>query len=430
MSKRTPNGRSSIYHSDTDGRWHGWVTMGVKPDGKPDRRHRTAKDEAGVTRKVQELERQRDEGSSNKPGGRLRMAAWVEKYLTEIGPLTLAPSSVYTYESLARNWVVPHLGEHWLDQLEPEYLDALYSRMFAKGLSTAYVSAVHWFIAHLLKVAMKRRKIKHSVADLVELPKLVQREIHPYDQAESRAILTEAHSRRNGARWSVALSVGTRQGETLGLRWDYINLETGETSVSWQISVLRWQHGCEDPHACGKRLHKVTACPKDCAKHKRCPKPCTSTCTRHAASCPDRHGGGPVFRVPKGQKRRTVFLPPEQLVVLKAHKAAQARERLAAGAAWQDHGLVFCGPDGRPIHMRDDRLEWKSILQAAGIRDGRVHDCRHTAGTLLIGHGTHIRVVQEMFGHSTLRHTQRYLHVGSDAAREAAGRMGATLFGS
>jgi integrase len=57
MNKKTrkPNGRSSIYLG-SDGYWHGRVTVGVRDDGKPDRRHVTAKSEALVTRKVRELE--------------------------------------------------------------------------------------------------------------------------------------------------------------------------------------------------------------------------------------------------------------------------------------------------------------------------------------------------------------------------------------
>jgi hypothetical protein len=39
MSPRKPNKRSSI-HQGKDGRWHGWVTMGVMSDGSPDRGHR------------------------------------------------------------------------------------------------------------------------------------------------------------------------------------------------------------------------------------------------------------------------------------------------------------------------------------------------------------------------------------------------------
>jgi integrase len=76
-STRTANGRSSIYEG-SDGYWHGRVTMGVRDDGKPDRRHVRGKDKAAVTAKVRKLERQRDEGIITKPG-----RAWsVEKWLT------------------------------------------------------------------------------------------------------------------------------------------------------------------------------------------------------------------------------------------------------------------------------------------------------------------------------------------------------------
>ena len=44
MSPRKPNMESSIYLGN-DGWWHGRVTMGIKSDGTPDRRHRRAKTE-------------------------------------------------------------------------------------------------------------------------------------------------------------------------------------------------------------------------------------------------------------------------------------------------------------------------------------------------------------------------------------------------
>ena len=38
MSKRAASGESSIYRGN-DGRWHGYVPMGLKRDGERDRRH-------------------------------------------------------------------------------------------------------------------------------------------------------------------------------------------------------------------------------------------------------------------------------------------------------------------------------------------------------------------------------------------------------
>jgi integrase len=66
----------------------------------------------------------------------------------------------------------------------------------------------------------------------------------------------------------------------------------------------------------------------------------------------------------------------------------------------------------------------------AGVRDARVHDARHTAGTLLIEQGVHPRVVMEILGHSDLQLTQRYTHASTAMAAEAAERMNRALWGT
>src|SRR6266496_3918534 len=81
--RRTPNLRSSIYQG-SDGRWHGWVTMGLRDDGSPDRRHRTGRTEADVTEKVRRLEAQRDAGRVDKPGRAPTVAEWMATYLDTI----------------------------------------------------------------------------------------------------------------------------------------------------------------------------------------------------------------------------------------------------------------------------------------------------------------------------------------------------------
>ena len=64
---RRPNGASSVYKG-ADGDWHGRVTVGVKDNGKPDRRHVQSKSEAEVIRRVRELEKERDSGTVRKAG--------------------------------------------------------------------------------------------------------------------------------------------------------------------------------------------------------------------------------------------------------------------------------------------------------------------------------------------------------------------------
>lgn len=437
---RKPNGRSSIYFSERDGWWHGYVMMGVKDDGSPDRRHRRGKTETEVTRKVRELEAKRDAGKIDKPGRAPTVEQWFRTYLDDIVVRDLAPNTLNSYWSDARNWIIPHLGKHRLDRLQPEHLDKLYTKMLAAGKKPSHVLKVHRILSRGLEIAVRREKVGRNVAKLIDAPGVDESEIEPFTQDEARRILAAAEERRNGARWTVGLALGLRQGEAIGLRWKYVDLDGATVRVWWQLSRLKWRHGCDDVKACTEGKHR-RACPKNCPKAKRtagrphkCVSPddkrlCPKDCDRHASTCPSRTGGGLVFRKPKGKSKRTIPLPPELIPILKAHRTRQKAGRLKAGRLWEDHDLVFAQPNGRPIDPRDDWEDWKALLAAAGVRDARVHDGRHTAGTLLIEQGVHVRTVQEILGHSDIRLVQRYTHVASPMAEDGMQRMGRALWG-
>lgn len=83
--KRThaPAGMSSVYQ-DKDGKWHGRVTMGVRDDGKPDRRHVRGKNRTEVTQKVRKLERERDSGRTRKPGRAWTVEQWLMHWIENV----------------------------------------------------------------------------------------------------------------------------------------------------------------------------------------------------------------------------------------------------------------------------------------------------------------------------------------------------------
>ena len=83
---RQPNGASSIYLGN-DGRWHGRVTVGIKDDGKPDRRHVSRTTRAEVTKLVRELEKQRDGGTVRKPGQAWTVKMWLTHWIENIAPI-------------------------------------------------------------------------------------------------------------------------------------------------------------------------------------------------------------------------------------------------------------------------------------------------------------------------------------------------------
>jgi integrase len=142
-------------------------------------------------------------------------------------------------------------------------------------------------------------------------------------------------------------------------------------------------------------------------------------------------GKGLVMVPPKSRAgRRTIALPPPLRDALRAHRAVQLGERLAAGSVWEDHDLVFCQENGRPIEPRSDHRAWRALLADAGVPQARLHDARHTAATLLLQQGVKARVAMDILGHSQISLTLgTYSHVAPELAEDAARRMGEALWG-
>jgi integrase len=97
---------------------------------------------------------------------------------------------------------------------------------------------------------------------------------------------------------------------------------------------------------------------------------------------------------------RTVMLDASNVALLKAWRAVQAQERLAAGASWVDSGRIFTRPDGSPL--RPDRVSERfgELVRMAGLPPIRFHDLRHCAATLMLKAGQDMKVVSATLGHS------------------------------
>lgn len=432
-NRRGPNSRSSIYFSEKDGRWHGWVTMGVKSDGSPDRRHRTGKTKAEVTEKVRKLRNERDTGKNRKAGRALTVEQWMATYLDTICELLvtsgkMAPRTLDDYRGKTRLWIVPLLGRHRLDRLLPEHLEAAYQAMYAAGLSPSTVLKIHRILSRALTIAVRREKVGRNVAKLIDAPEAADYVAKPFDLEEACRILEAAKTRRNAARWSVALALGICQSEAIGLRWTDVDLDTGEIRPWFQLQKAAWRHGCDDPHACGERFHRPK-CPKKCVQHVHEPT-CQEDCQKVGHRCPKRTGGEARFRVRKGKKKIVLRCPPELLPQLREQWIAQQQEKERAGDLWEDWGVVFSQPNGRPLDRTEDWKEWKALLKRAEVHDGRLHDARHTAGSLLAAQGVHIRVIQDILGHARVTTTERYTVIASQQVQDAGERLGSALWGS
>jgi integrase len=142
-----------------------------------------------------------------------------------------------------------------------------------------------------------------------------------------------------------------------------------------------------------------------------------------------RVGGRLLISAPKTDRsRRTVPIPPPLVTMLRAHRADQAAERLAARNQWQDHGLVFASELGTPVDPRNVLRTIEIAAQKAGMSDIGVHTLRHSAAVAWLEAGVHIKAVADLLGHSSIAITgDIYGHTSDDTARAAVEGLAAQL---
>ena len=259
-------------------------------------------------------------------------------------------------------------------------IHAWLARMQQKNLSPATAHQAFRVLREALRQAVTWGMLPQSPVSMVRAPRVPTKEMNVWDEEQIRLFLAEA--KRSSACYPLylmAILTGMRQGELLALRWQDVDWTYGRASVRQTLVRVK---------------------------------------------------GQTLFREPKSPRsRRTITLPAVVLEALRTVKADQDDIRRLLGTEYADHSLVFCQPNGRPLHAHNlVQRDFRRVVRLAGLPRIRLHDLRHTHATLLLREGVHPKVVQERLGHSQISTTlDTYSHVlpgmQEDAGRDLAARI-------
>ena len=272
----------------------------------------------------------------------------------------------------------PNLDRIRLAQLTPQDVAEGLRRVKVSG--NAYMArGARDVLRTALNQALRWELVSRNVAALADPPRHRTREITPLTPRQAGTLLEAVAGHRLEALITVALGLGLRQGEALGLRWEEdVDLEAGTLSVQQTLV---------------------------------------------------RAGREPRFEEPKTDRScRTITMPGVVAAALRRHRTRQLEEQLAAGPEWHPSGLVFTTPIGTPIDRGRLHGTFKAILRSAGLPDIRYHDLRHTAATLLLVQGVDLRTIMATLGHSRISQTMDlYAHMMPTLRGHAAEQMNAIL---
>lgn len=374
---RRGNNEGSIYKRK-DGRWAAALTTDA---GK--RRHFYAKTRAEVAQKLRSAQDAQQHGLPL-DAARTTVAAFLDSWLRTSAARKVRPRTLNGYEQIIRLCLAPSLGRVRLARLTPHDVERMMNEGIANGRSARSVAHDRAVLRTALNVAMRQGVVGRNVAMLADAPRVPEREFRALTPSDARRILAAVDGHRHRALFTVALAVGLRQSEALGLQWDDVDLDRRTLVVR---RVLQRYDG---------------------AFHLDEPK------TPHS--------------------KRTVEMPEPVCASLREHRARQLADRLRAGAAWNGDewgGLVFCDERGQPLHGTTVAKQFQALVGQAGLRKMRYHDLRHGAASLMAAQGVPPRIAMEVLGHAQISTTMNvYSHVAPESRGVAAKAVEEAIWGT
>jgi integrase len=330
-----------------------------------------AKTKADAMRRVEEVRRAVASGVGT-TNERQSTAEYLTLWLDKVLPGTVKDETAASYRYVIDHYVLPHIGTVPVAKLTPDHVDSMLTSLRKAGLSVRTQRYARAVLRRALSHAERRGVVTRNVAALVDGPKGGGRKLDDAPTAsEARAILAAAKGDRLEAFAVLALTLGLRRGELLGLQWSDLDLDAK------QLTVNRTLH-----YTAGRGLR--VGSPK----------------TRGSA--------------------RTIPLPDRCVAALAQHRVRQAEERLKAGGSWRESAHVFTSPIGTPLDPRNALRWWHGVTEKAGVGRRRIHAARHTAATVMLEQGAPLEVVSAVLGHASLAITADvYAKPAADAKRRA-----------
>jgi integrase len=304
---------------------------------------------------------------------------YLDSWLDTTAAPSVRPQTLAEYKRILKSYVRPHVGELRLSRLTAADVRAMIVKLSTAGgkngreLAPRTVRMAHEVLRNALEQAVTDGLIPANPARgravAKSLPKMERTERVTLPADRIGEFLDVVKGDPTAAYWVLLLFTGLRPSEALALRW-------------------------KDIHGDSVRVTRVLVHRRDVPVHFAPPKSASS--------------------------RRAVQVPDVVLRALAEHRKRQAAARLAAGAAWNDQGLIFPTETGEPMAQQRMREVFARLLKAADLPAMRVYDLRHSCATLLLEKGLSLKIVSERLGHSTTALTaDTYSHVTPGMQQQA-----------
>jgi integrase len=379
VAGRRAKGEGSVYKTK-DGKWVASVDLGWV-NGKRKRRTFQGTSQAEALRKVREFQGHKSRGLQLAPE-RLTVQEYLNTWLTERIPGTVAVRTEEIYARVVRLYLLRYIGKIRLVRLTPNDVSSMMNELGKEGLSPSTKRMARATLRRALRMAEQDGLIARNVAAIAEGPRMDYREGRTMTSEQARTFLEVCKGYRLGAAYTLALTLGLRRGEILGLKWSDIELKEGEMTLTIRRQLVRDNSGV------------------------------------HLTDVKTKNG------------RRTLHLSKPLVDLLERHLHRQEAEELVRGDLWENReNLIFTSTVGSFLDPDTFGKRVPDITVKAGLGRWSIHELRHSCASLLFAADVPLEAVSDQLGHASIHVTKDvYVHLLPGAREKTSKAMEELLY--
>lgn len=386
---KVSNGMGSI-RKRSNGSYEVRYTEGFDLSGKQIQRSKSFKTEREANEFRIKTLNQINEGTYVSPN-QMPFEEWAIYYLNH-HTSNLKDLTKKSYEDRLRLHIIPALGNIKLCKLTSfavqDFVDGLGRKTDErKALSPKTIKCIHGVLHKVLSKAVGLGYLQRNPADGCTLPEIELPEVEPLSNIKTAEFLKAIKNDTYNQVYMLALFMGLRQGEILGLAWDCINWENNVITIKRQLIRKRDYKIIENTDDDDKKYKLTTVKDKDA---------------------------------------RYICVDDEIMDIFRTRLEEQTEQRKRAGDLWYEPfpNLVFENAFGKHFAHSTVRKHFKKSVAEIGLPEERFHNLRHNYTSRALEAGDDVTTVQKNLGHATADFTLKvYAHGIEEAQIRSAKKM-------
>ncbi len=366
--KREKVDKGILYDSEKQ-RYYVTISYGRNADGKQIRETATFQTLKEARAYKKDMEARKRLGMQPPPVNRVKIIDYLEAYLAECDK---AETTRYGYGKIVKYIRKHSIARKPLQEITPQHIrDYMRFLQRTTDMQPQSINKHLIFICGALERAWKDEFIPSNPAKRVDRLSLSEKNKFtgsPYKLEECKTIFAALENYRNrNVRivFYLGIFLGLRRGEMLALKWENVDMENG------YISIVE---------------NRVKV------------------------------GGKVIMKSPKSKTsiRKIAF----NSTIKELFKKEMEYQAVKFGGC----EFVMVNPQtGKPLSPSSLQKPFKLFQNKFGIREVRIHDLRHTCGTLALQGGVDIKSISNLLGHSDSRITESiYVHPTDEKNQKAA----------